>query len=112
MDPDVFQRICNVFTSARFVLFLIGVVPGTRSVRLERRNKTTQLISEIHGKRLEFERSPNALKTSLEELKSMREMLWLRLQRQDLVMEAHSIDYEDMKRYCCIHYHNRETINH
>ena len=99
MNPEVFERICNAFTSARFVLFLIGVVPGTRSVRLERRNKITRLISEIHAKRLEFETRPAALKSSLEELNDMRDMLMLRLRRQDLVMEVRAITYEDMKRY-------------
>ena len=99
MNPEVFDRICSAFTSARFVLFLIGVVPGTRSVRLERRNKITKLISEIHAKRLEFETKAAALRSSLEELNTMRDMLMSRLRRQDLVMEVHAITYDDMKRY-------------
>ena len=101
MDPDVYQRVCNVFTLARFVLFLIGVVPGTRSVRLRRREEIARLFSEIHSKRISFEENPGALKSSLDELTALHHKLWLRLQRQDLVVEMNSITYEEMKRYAC-----------
>ena len=98
MAPEVYDRVTKVFTLARFVLFLIGVVPGTRGVRLKRREQITRLFSEIHSKRTQYEKNPGALKSSLDELKTLYETLWLRLQRQDLVMEVHSLTYDDMKK--------------
>ena len=99
MDPEVFERMCSAFTCARYVLFLIDVVPGTESVRLERQDKISRLVMKIHGKRAEFESNPSALMSSLVELNAMRDMLMLRLQRQELIMEVRAIAYEDMKKY-------------
>ncbi len=98
MQPAVFERVRNVFTTARFVLFLIGIVPGKRSVRLARRNTITRLFSTIHANRIAFQLNPNALKDAIGELDNMRQMSWTRLERQDLVTEMHSLTYDDFKR--------------
>ena len=98
MDPDVFERVCNVFASTQFVLFLIGIVPGTRSVRLSRHDKLDKITRKIYANRIAFQDDPNALDDAIQELGEMRDMLWLRLERQDLVLEMYSTLYDDLKR--------------
>ncbi|KAJ7123420.1 hypothetical protein C8R44DRAFT_783779 [Mycena epipterygia] len=106
MDPDVYGRVCEVFMLARLVFFLIGVAPGSRTVRMERRDKISKIFSEIYAKRLAYEANPDALKPSLEKLTALHEVLRLRLQRQDLIMEMHSITYEDMKKKFTVNHEN------
>ncbi|KIY53452.1 hypothetical protein FISHEDRAFT_68927 [Fistulina hepatica ATCC 64428] len=43
MDSDLYDRVCKVFFEARFVLFLIGIAPGTSSVRVARLRTITDL---------------------------------------------------------------------
>ncbi|KAJ7756162.1 hypothetical protein B0H16DRAFT_1689906 [Mycena metata] len=106
MDPDVYERVCKVFTLARFVLFLIGIVPGTRTVRMKHRQDISKIFSTIHAKRLEYETNRDILKSSLNDLNALYDALWLRLQRQDLVVEMHSITYEEMKRKFAVEHEN------
>ena len=98
MAPDVFERICNVFASTQFVLLLIGIVLGTRSVRLSRHDKLDRITRKIYANRIAFQEDPNALKDAIQELEEMRDMLCLRLEHQDLVLEMYSTLYQDLKR--------------
>jgi hypothetical protein len=98
IEPDVYTRVGKVFTLANFLVLLVGIVPGTRSVRVNRQLKIATICSEIYAKRAAYERDPDALKSSLEELNAMHQLLELRLQRQALVIEMHSLTYDNMKK--------------
>lgn len=99
VEPQVFERICNVFLSARFVLLLIGIVPCTQSVRLSRRDKLDKIFSEIYARRIAFQKDPDSLKGATQELEKMRQTLWSRLERQDIVLEMRSTLYNDLKKF-------------
>lgn len=98
MDPSIFHHICYVFASERFAQFLVGVAPGTSAVRQGRRDKIRNILVDIYMKREQYYQNQDALKTSIGRLTEMRETLWRRYQRQELVTKMRSIRYEDMKR--------------
>lgn len=108
MDNEVFSRLCHAFSDARLVLFLIGVAPGTSKIRFQRRSEITRIFTDVSARRMKFEQDANAslsteqdanvLEQTLEDLAKMKELLWSRVERQDLVTGVRSWTYEHFKR--------------
>jgi hypothetical protein len=106
MDVEVYELLSKAFQLARFVVFLIGVVPGIRSVRMKRREEISDIFSSIYANRVAYGTHHIAMRTSLDELTALYKLLWTRLERQDLVMEMHSMTYEDMKKKFVVDHEN------
>ncbi|KIK58433.1 hypothetical protein GYMLUDRAFT_86282 [Collybiopsis luxurians FD-317 M1] len=96
MDPTTFNRLCNVFSKAQFVLFLNGLAPGSRDVRLNRRENLINIFRSLHASRVNYEKDEHALKTTLDELDRLKDSLLDRLARQDLIFQVRSLTFEEI----------------
>lgn len=97
MCASVFERISKVAASSRFVVLLAGLLPGTPSVTLERRNKIAGIFESIYANRLDFVNNPDALDGAIKQLEDLKHELSQRLERQNLLTEIDKIPYDTFK---------------
>lgn len=102
MDTNLFARLCDVFSKARFVLFLNSVAPGSSTTRMSRRDELMTVLKAMRSKRLSFQANTNDLKKAIDDLDALRNEILDLLARQDLIVDVQSLTYEQLKGYAVL----------
>ena len=98
MDGETYRLLTGVYSRARFIVVLNGLAPGSTTTRLARRDFVVQMFKTIYAERLNAKGGTSTLKRLLADLDDLRTQFLNLLHRQDLVVQYHSLTYDDLKK--------------